>query len=275
MTPPSARVRADPGFGLHRVAQRQQLVEDRLGGAAGLRPAQRRQAGNDVVVGVGEARGDDHRGEGRRVETVGRVEHPQEVERPHLVGRRRTVAERRQHPFGEAAARLRIAWLTARTVAADRADQGRHLPDHPQLAPLALAARDRRPPSARDSRRPTRRRAAFGSGESPDRGLRISSTTSSRQPSARPDLAPEVDKALGIVTGSLAGDEQVRDLLEVGLVGEGVDRHPAVGELTTRWVEPHHPGLGGDNPGESGTDIGRHRPVDICRPPVESGAECA
>ena len=64
----------------------QELLEHRLGGAPRLRPPQGRQTGDEVVIGIGEARGDDHRGEGGRVESVGRIEHPQEIERPHLVG---------------------------------------------------------------------------------------------------------------------------------------------------------------------------------------------
>ena len=49
----------------------QQLVEDAFRCAASLWPAQRRQAGHDVVVGVGETRGDDHGSKGRRVKIRG------------------------------------------------------------------------------------------------------------------------------------------------------------------------------------------------------------
>ena len=64
---------------------------------------------------------------------MSREEHPQEIEHPYFVGRRRSVVECRQHALGEAAAGFRIMWYAPRAMVADGRHQCRRLADDPQL----------------------------------------------------------------------------------------------------------------------------------------------
>ncbi len=100
---------------------------------------QGRQTRDEVVIGIGVTRRDDHRGESGRVQSVGGIQHPQQVEGPHLVRPWFTAGQCGQHALGEAAVSSCRSRRQTGAVPADFRHQCRHLTNHPELLPLAFA----------------------------------------------------------------------------------------------------------------------------------------
>ena len=220
---------AHPARRRGRIADLEQGLQGSFAGASLTGAAQGGQPADHGVVGIGEAGGDHHRCEGGSVQPVGGVQHPQQVEHPALLVGRCPAGERLERGCREALRRIGHPWGSRPSEPDHGGGERGNLADDAQLPPVTPAAEvvvdvelvaaergDAGPESSRRVGRPCE--------------VRDESDHLVRERAAVAQVAAELGEPVGVVIGGRAGDQQERDLLEVRVGGERVDRHPPVGE---------------------------------------------